>query len=92
MHRRYGRLRSGFERLYIGQRDGRWRRAMTKLTEQAVHEVRQLCAEGRYSVAKDIAKRYGISPRMVRYIKQRRKWAWLPRRRVWVEPYALPPP
>jgi hypothetical protein len=60
---------------------------VTKLTEQAVHEVRQLCAEGKYSQTEDIANRYGI-PRLVRYIKQRRKWAWLSRRRVWVEPYA----
>jgi len=66
--------------------------AVRKLTEQAVHEVRQLCAEGRYSLTEEIAKRYGITPRMVRYIKKRRKWASLPRRRVWVEPYAPPPP
>jgi hypothetical protein len=55
-----------------------------------VHEVRQLCAEGRHSLIDEIAKRYGISPRMVRYIKQCRKWAWLPRKRVLVEPYSLP--
>ena len=61
---------------------------MKKLTERAVHEVRQLCAEGRHSLIDEIAKRYGITPRMVRYIKERAKWAWLPRKRV---PLLAPP-
>jgi hypothetical protein len=47
-----------------------------KLTEEQVHEIRQLIVEGQ-STLEAIARRYGVSPETISGIKTGRTWNWL---------------
>jgi hypothetical protein len=57
-----------------------------RLEEWDVQEIRQYIAEDIYTL-REIARRYKVSNETISAIKAGRIWGWLPRWRMWVEPY-----